>query len=410
MFFYKLIRHRFNSMRLFLLLILFASQSFAQNGPTSYVAPTKVLSAKGYQLGVYTDYFNRSESRDEKGKKVEALDPYKFHRIQTEVAGYYGATSDLQFGLGFRFRQNSGSQADATVPTNEVKGTSSGLQSTFLNLMFAFKQVDRIQYTIEGTFRYSPYTNNEYQAGDDQKRFILGDTGNELSAGLGMSYIGASKNYLTVKGGYRRPGSDISDEIYWQAEGAMAWSYIALVAGVDGVTSLKNDPYDNDEANRPVYNSPTYLYNKKNREWITPYAGINVALGNSWRIELRGSQVIQGTSTDLGTTFGFNIIRRVEKSETRLVDNKFKTYDLEATVTKISPKKEYVVIDKGIADDFNKGMRIDFFEFDYVGGNVLVATGVIIKTTSDTSIVKITQRFNTKKELKEGLIGRATLK
>ena len=55
-------------------------------------------------------------------------------------------------------------------------------------------------------------------------------------------------------------------------------------------------------------------------------------------------------------------------------------------------------------------MRVDFFEFDYIGGNVLVATGVIIKTKSDSAIVKITQRFNTKKELKEGLIGRATLK
>lgn len=397
-------------MRLFLLLILFPILSFAQNAPTSYVAPTRVLAAKGYQLGVYADYFTRTELRDEKGKKVDEADDYKFNRVQTEVSGQYGATNDLQFGVGFRFRQNVGTQIDREDATQEVKATGSGLQSTFLNLMFAFKQVDRVQYTLEGTFRYSPYTNNEYEAGDDQTIAILGDTGNEYSAGLGMSYIGTSKNYLTVRGGYRRPGSEISDEIYWQAEGAMAWSYIALVAGVDGVTSLKNDPYENDEENRPNYNSATYLYNVPNREWITPYAGINIALGNTWRVELKGSQSIQGTSTDLGTTFGINLIRRVEKSETRLVDNKFKTYDLEATVTKISPKKEYVVIDKGIADDFNKGMRVDFFEFDYIGGNVLVATGVIIKTKSDSAIVKITQRFNTKKELKEGLIGRATLK
>lgn len=384
--------------------------SFAQNSPTSYVAPTRVLAAKGYQLGVYADYFTRTEMRDEKGKKVEEADDYKFNRVQTEIAGHYGATNDLQFGVGFRFRQNVGTQPDEADVTQDTKATGSGLQSTFLNLMFAFKQVDRVQYTLEGTFRYSPFTNNEYEIGDDQTKAILGDTGNEYSAGLGMSYISTTKNYLTVRGGYRRPGSDISDEIYWQAEGAMAWSYIALVAGVDGVTSLKNDPFKNDEESRPNYNSPTNLYNVPNREWITPYAGINIALGNSWRVELKGSQSIQGRSTDLGTTFGINLIRRVEKSETRLVDSKFKTYDLEATVTKISPKKEYVVIDKGIADDFNKGMRVDFFEFDYVGGNVLVATGVIIKTKSDSAIVKITNRFNTKKELKEGLIGRATLK
>jgi hypothetical protein len=55
----------------------------------------------------------------------------------------------------------------------------------------------------------------------------------------------------------------------------------------------------------------------------------------------------------------------------------------------------------------NKGMVFDFFEFDYVGGNMLIARGIVIKTTADTSIVKITQRFNTKKDIKEGLIGRA---
>lgn len=392
-------------MKYFLFFILLSTHSFAQ---TSYVAPTKVLKAKGYQLGVYNDYFKTDKMFDDKGKKEEFVDDVKNTRIQSEISGQYGATNDLQFGVGFRFRQNA---TKYTLNGEEETATSSGLQSTFLNLMFAFKPVDRIQYTLEGTFRYSPYTNDEFdETTDSTNDIILGDSGNEMSAGLGMTYMGAGQNFFTLRGGYRRPGSEISHEIYWQAEGAMAWKYVALIAGVDGVSSLKNDPYEDDEANRPNYNTASNLYNTKNREWITPYAGINFALGDSWRIELRGSHVVSGVSTDQGTTFGFNLIRRVDKTETRLVDSKFKTYDIEATVTKISPKKEYVVIDKGIADDFNKGMRIDFFEFDYVGGNVLVASGVIIKTKSDSAIVKITQRFNNKKELKEGLIGRATLK
>ena len=397
--------------RLFLILIFFSSHAFAQNSPTSYVAPTKVLKARGYQLGVYADYFKTKNVLDEKGKKEELMKGFSNSRIQTEVAGQYGATDDLQFGVGFRFRQNA---SQAELDNGEVwKGSNSGLESTFLNLMFAFKPVDRIQYTLEGTFRYRPYTNDEIDESTketDLKKVILGDTGNEMSAGLGMTYIGAGNNYFTLRGGYRRPGSEISQELYWQAEGAMAWKYVALIAGVNGVSSLKSDPYEDKEEERPLYVSASNLYNTKNREWVTPYAGINIALGNSWRVELRGSQVVMGKSTDTGTSFGFNLIRRVDKSETRIVDSKFKTYDIEATVTKVSPKKEYVVIDRGIADDFNKGMRIDLFEFDYVGGNVLVASGVIIKTKSDSAIVKITQRFNTKKELKEGLIARGTLK
>ena len=54
-------------------------------------------------------------------------------------------------------------------------------------------------------------------------------------------------------------------------------------------------------------------------------------------------------------------------------------------------------------------MRFDFFEFDYVGGNILIAAGVVIQAKSDSSIVKITQTYNTKKEMKEGIIGRASL-
>jgi hypothetical protein len=392
----------------FLFLILLATEALAQQTPSSYIPSTRLLRAKGYQVGLYSDSFTTSKTVDRDGKKQELADGQSFNRIQSEFAGYYGATKDLQFGLGFRFRKN---QSITEVSGEEQTATSQGLQSTFANIMFAFDQVDQLQYTLEGTFRYTPYNNEEFNAAtDDPKVLIIGDHGNELSVGLGLTYLGKNNNFLTARAGYRRAGADLSDEIYWQAEGAMAWRYIALVAGVDGVSSMKNDPYEDTPADRPVYNRGTELYNSSNREWITPYAGINIAMGNTWRLELRGAQVVSGNSTDLGTVLGINLIRRVDKSATRLVDNKFKTYDLEASVIKVSPKKEYVVIDKGLADDFNKGMKIDFFEFDYVGGNILVASGVIIQAKSDTSVVKLTQRFNMKKEIKEGLIGRTTLK
>ncbi len=395
-------------MKLFYLLIFISAQLYAQSAPTPYVESTRVLKSKGYQLGVYVDSFATSKTVDNEGQAESLPEGRSFGRIQTEIAGYYGATNDFQFGGGVRFRQNN---AKSEVNGESFNATSSGVQSTFFNLQFAFKKVDQIQYTLEGTFRYTPYSNNEFDPiEDDYERLVLGDTGNEMSAGLGATFIGKNNNFLTARFGYRRPGSDLSQELYWQAEGAMAWKYVALVAGVDGVSSLKNDPYENDEASRPSLNTQTNLYNSSNREWITPYAGINFALGNSWRVELRGSQVVSGHSTDLGTAFGINLIRRVDKSDTVLVDSKFKTYDIEMTVTKVSAKKEYVVVDKGIADDINKGMRIDFFEFDYIGGNVLIASGIVYKTKSDSSIVKITQRFNMKKELKEGLIGRSMLK
>lgn len=378
-------------------------------GAQSYIPTTRLLKSKGYQIGASADYFSTSKVVDANGKKMSLPDGASFSRLQGEVSGYYGATDDLQFGVGLRYRQNQFGYEDTAGDKQTATGT--GLESTYLSIMFAFPQVDQMQYTLEGTFRYRPYTNEEFDpAVDDPNKLILGDQGNEISGGLGVTYFAKNNNFLTLRAGYRRAGSDISDEIYWQAEGAMAWRYVALIAGVDGVNSMNSDPYEDAPSERPVFNTGTNLYYGENREWITPYAGINFALGDTWRLELRGSQVVSGKATDLGTTFGINLVRRVDKNANRQMDSRFKSYDLEASVTKVSPKKAYVVIDKGLADDVAKGMRFDFFEFDYVGGNVLVATGVVIQVKSETAIVKLTNRYNTKKDIKEGLIARATLK
>ena len=390
------------------------SCAFAQ---TSYVAPTKVLKEKGYQIGIGADYFSTTKPVDENGKGIKFQNGEKFTRTQVDFMGYYGATDQLQFGLGARLRQNSASYyavpADGSSTTaQQWNPTQSGLQSTAFSVMYAFKPVDRIQYTLEGMFRYVPYTNEDYRnnlAERNQNDVILGDEGNEYSGGLGATYASLSNNFYTLRGGVRRPGSDLSGEVYYNAEAAFVWRSLALLGGIDGVKSLANSNYkSSSDTDRPVYDSAnTALYNSINREWLTPYLGLNIGLGKYWRVELKGSYVMSGRSTDLGTGFGINLIRRVDKVESKAIDTRFKTYDIEVTVTKISPKKAYVVIDKGLAEDVNKGMVFDFFEFDYVGGNVLIARGVVIKTKADSSIVKVTQRFNTKKDLKEGLIGRA---
>lgn len=371
---------------------------------TSYVAPTKILSQKGYQLGVSGESFTSSKRVDKDNNKIDFNDGEGFSRLQGEVSGFYGLTENFQIGGGVRFRQNT------FLSSSTDTETSTGVESTFFNLIYAFKPINRFHYALEGTFRFRPYSNEESE-GTTPGSLALGDQGNEYSGGIGVTYASRTNNYLTGRVGYRRPGSEISSEIYWQVEGALAWTYVALVAGVDGISSMNNDPYEGDEGNRPVYNiGSTFLYNSSNRELIAPYAGVNIALGKSWRVELRGSQVVSGRSTDLGTSFGASLIRRSEDKSANRPDKKFKQYDFEASVTKVSPKKGYVVIDRGISEDVQKGMKIDFYEYDYVGGNILLARGIVIQAKADTSIVKITQIFNTKKELKEGILARGTFR
>ena len=387
------------------ILLAVATSAVAQ---TSYVAPTKILSKKGYQLGISGESFTSSQRVDQDSEKLDYEDGEAFSRLQGEVSGFYGLTDNFQIGGGVRHRQNKSTLLNAT--NEEETETSTGVESTFVNMIYAFKPVDRFQYTLEGTFRFRPYSNEETE-GTTPGSLALGDQGNEFSGGVGLTYSSRTNNFLTGRVGYRKPGSEISSEIYWQVEGALAWNYFALIAGVDGISSMNNDPYEGDEANRPVYNTgSTFLYNSSNREIIAPYAGFNVALGENWRVELRGSQVISGRSTDLGTSFGASLIRRSEDKSTQRPDKKFKQYDFEATVTKVSPKKGYIVIDKGISEDVQKGMKIDFFEFDYVGGNILLARGIVIQAKADSSIIKVTHIYNTKKELKEGIVARGSFR
>jgi hypothetical protein len=394
-------------MKLFLLMLIL-SIPLSSWGQAAYISPTRVLRKGGNEGFFRLDAFQTSHVIDESRQRRQLGEGEFFHRYQFETGVLYGANDQLQFGIGARLRMHQ-----ARFPNSQgelIDAGSMGLQSTFATLHFAFKPIGRMQYTFESMFRYTPYTNPESNTAN-QSDLILGDDGNEYWAGLGLTYTSMRNDMLTFRGGFRNPGGSIANELYWQAEGALIWRNFALVAGVDGVLSLEDDPYEGNLQQRPSFNTGnSALYHQVSREWVTPYVGINLALGQHWRMELRGSQVITGRSTDLGTGFSIHLARRVEKFESRLVDARFKEYDIEANVSKISPQKGFVIIDRGLTSDVQTGMRFDFFEFDYVGGNVLVARGVVTQAKADSAIVRITHRYNAKIEVKEGMVARASLK
>lgn len=378
-------------------------------GQTSYVPPTRVLKERGSQISLGADYFQTSSTVDFHGDNQKLKTGESFKRYQGEVNGLFGLTDDFNLGIGARYRHQTSTFTDSNG--NDISAKASGVQSLAARFLYGFKPVDRTRFTLEGLFRYVPYSNREIDSTDSLNKLVLGDEGHEYSVGIGATYSSLSENHFTFRGGWRRPGDDLSTEFYWNGEAAFQFRHIAPVLGVDGVTSLKDSRYESRPQDRPNWNTrPSALYNSINREWITPYLGLNIAFADYWRVELRGYQVVAGRSTDLGTGFGINFVRRMDESEEKVVDSQFKSYDLEATVTKVSDQKTYVVVDKGLADDIEKGMRFDFYEFDYVGGNALVARGVVIKVSADKAIVKLTHRFNLAKEIKEGLVGRASLK
>ncbi len=392
----------------FFVSLLILSCALPLSAQTSYVPYARLLKEKGHELFLGGDFFKSSQRVDKDRKKTKYQSGEKFERTQGVAGIRYGIAKNFQVSLGCVYRNQTVSSYDETLDQS-YQASAGGLQSIFTQASLGFDRVGPWEFSLEGLYRYVPYNYSELTppiTANDNKEMMLGDVGPEYSLGAATSYSFKNLNSISLRGGWRNPGSHLSTEVYWQGEGAIVWKSVALLAGVEGVSSLNNGDED-----RPQFDTrQTEMYHGLNREWIAPYVGLNFALSPTWRVELRGSQVISGRSTDLGTGFGIQLVRRVEKSDAKRVDRKFKSYDVEATVTKVSPKKQYLELDKGLGDDFRKGMALDLFEFDYVGGNVLVARGVIIQVKSETSILKVTEVYNPKKEIKTGLIARGELR
>ena len=204
----------------------------------------QVLHKKGYEIKGTGRSWSSLSAFDQDGKETKFTDGHHFSYFEGEFLGRYGATDELQFTIGGSYRQNRADITDPNVAGQTTRLTSNGVQSTFFNIMYGFKPLGRMNYTLEGYATYMPYANTELKLNDPTtKHFVLGDDGNEYGAGLVVTYAHPSQNFFTVKGQYRRPGSSQSAEVFYTAEGALAWRYFALVAGVEGVSSLNNDPY-----------------------------------------------------------------------------------------------------------------------------------------------------------------------
>lgn len=395
-------------MKRFLAFFLFSSAALAQ---TSYVPPAQVLSKKGYELMGQGRYWGSSSRYDTKGKEVPFNGSEAFSYFEGEVSGKYGATKELQLGIGATFRQN---RATAEYPSGSgsyVDTSSTGLQNIATQIQYGFAPVGRLYYALEAFFRYTPYTNASWDGTNPKDAMVIGNDGNDYGVGVMMTYAHPNRNFLSARVAYRRPGSSQSTQVDWMTEGALDWTRFALVGGAMGVISVNNDAYSHDPENKPVVNTGgTYLYNSVNPQWIAPYAGLNIALGKTWRIEGRYQQIVSARAYDTGSLMTITLAHRVEAGPDRQIDKAFKEYTLEANVTKVSPKKQFTILDKGLSSGVQTGQHFDCFQDDYTGGSVLIARGVVIKIGADQAVLKLTTRFSTKVEIKEGGVCRATVR
>lgn len=376
---------------IFLFFFYVFSLSIAQARTQSYEPLSYVLKDKNYQLRLSENFFQTTGFFDNSRTSQAMPNGSSFYRLDTDVTFRKSLSKTLEYGTFAKFR----SQNSQITDTSNVVHDSSrmGFESLGLMLKHSLPPVERTRYSLEGGGKFAAYKNPGFNIADPYGNLVLGDDVHELFFGGSVSYESAKKNYLNARIHYNYPVSKLSQEFKYSFEAATAWEKYTLLAGVQGIYTLGTDKYsDNINAKPRQYTGATHLYNSINREYIAPYLGMNWGFNERWRLETKVATLVMGQSYDKGNEFTLNLIYNsstTTSDASKARDGKFKTYHIEASVIKISPRGRYLRIDKGLTHDIEKGMKADLYEFDYLGGNKLLASGVVIEVGADSSVVKI---------------------
>ncbi|MCK5882624.1 MAG: hypothetical protein KAG61_02960 [Bacteriovoracaceae bacterium] len=388
-----------------IVLLLGSSVSFAKSGQSgsAYIPPAHTVGEKGHQLSVVGSYFQSTGSYDNSGALLERTEGTSFSSINTEATVRYGISEAFEVRLGGRYRMNSSNDGASEF-------TVSGFESYFGGAKYRFRPYGKLTYALDAQYRASAHSSDKYDGpiNAPTDEMILGDQGTEITTGLHLAYALTRQSTFSAYGAYRIPYDDLSDEVIFNAE--LAWrtqgNGFAALLGVEGIHSLETSEYSEDPTGRPyAYAGDTQLYNSVNRSYMAPYVGVNLSSG-SIALQLKAAAVVMGNWTDAGYEFSSGLVFTGlgKKQSYRKVD-KFKEYEIEASVIKLSPRGKFVKIDQGVSHDVTKNMKIDIYKTDYFGGNILVASGRVYQVGSDWAIVKLAKKFR-KVQIRVGFTAR----
>lgn len=389
------------------LILLMSACAYAQ---MAYVPAARTLKPEGKEYDFSAHYFQLQSIVNRKGEALKLGEGTSYQRLDLSFTGRYGFTLDFEGHVGINARNivatditGAGTSAEQTFNFNR-----SSLESAFIGFKYGWKEEDGIKFAAEGWYRQALFSNSTYTEGTNPSEIALGDDTREIAIGFNGYIRTDSDNFLSARILYRDPAQGLSAEIFSEVESVIAWQYFAVGIGVENVYSLEGDSFTATPDQKPViYNGPGEAFGSVNRSWTAPYLRTNIALGKEWRLEGRYTQIMTGNSTDIGPRMSVHLVKRVETNkEFSRVDSQFKEYSIEGTVTKMSKARTACIINKGLAAGIKEGMRIDFYHFDYVDGNQLIAKGSVVKAGASKAMVKILKRYS-KKRVKVDTVFRA---
>ncbi len=384
-------------------ILYFSVSSYAK---TSYVPFARTLKDSGNQISIDTQWFRTDKIVDLNGEAADLTSDEATQRLDLGLGFKYGISNNLELNLGVNSRLV---QSTLLINDESTSYSRTGLESGMFGFKYSFEEENRTKYALEGWYGQTMHSTPVWDGTSEPEEISLGDQGRFLGASLLFYLKTKSANYLEGKLSYRDPGPDLSAEFFTDIRYVLAWNAASLYLGFENIASLEQDAYTNDPENKPQYfDGASGMVNSINRQWSTPFIGLNFALGRYWRVETQYAQIYTGTSTDLGPRLSISLVRRNEETTKAFSkrDSQFKEYLMEGTVTKLSKSGKIAIVDIGIENGLKEGMKVDFYYFDYQGGNKLIGRGKVVKASASKSLVQITSRYG-KPRIKDGTVVRA---
>lgn len=394
-------------MKLFFFLILFVQVGLLAQD--AYIPKALNLQKKSYEFKLDGGLHASSTRVDLNGDEKSFTNGEGFSRAFSRLTASFGWTQEIQLSAGINLVNNSITVFDGSKTENI---SNAGVESFLARASYAFNSKNPkwlSQAYVQ--FTQSAYTNTPYNASEPNATIVLGDGGNELQIGYNTFYqLGGLGTGLEAGIAYNAP-SELSSEILYHVSIVWSQNRWAFLGGFKGIRSLSNSEFSDDPAQQPqIYNGSTFLFNSINREIMSASVSAYYKWNSRLRLGASLEQDLSGQSIDLGTRALFSIGYRVDSLYREKREKvRFKNYGIEAAIEKISSQNNYVVINKGFIDGVQRGMKFDFFAYDFKGGNKLLARGIVLKTKSRESIIKIKTWFGSSKSLEGDVIARGDI-
>lgn len=388
----------------FLFLLLFSTLAY---GSSAYIPAAQTLGEGGREFSFQAEVFQTVSVVNEVGEAFSLQEGTSYQRTDFDFTAGFGFTEEFEgyFGLRSRFVQAVDNFSGEESTYNQL-----GLNSAVIGFKYGFKEDNGVKFTLEGFYRNAFFENEDYQGEASPSTITMGDDTRSYALGVNAYSRSRSNNFLTARIFYRDPSQKLSSEIFSQIDYNLAWNYFSFGVGVENNYSLESDSYSGDPENKPqTYNGPSEYFNSVNRSWTAPYLQMNISFGGPWRLESRYTQVMTGNSTDKGPRVMIALVKRTSKNKNlenfKKADSNFKQYRTEGLVTKVSKKRDACLIDKGVVHGVAAGQQVDFYHFDYVDGDKLIGSGIVVKTQASKSLVKIVRKYD-KKRVEDGTVAR----